>query len=398
MGGAYEVTGSTIRKYYSIAGMMVAMRDADGIKFLLTDHLGSMVAITNASGTLISEQRYLPFGQVREDVGTIAATDFGYTGQRALPEMGLMDYRARFYDALLMRFIQPDSIVPIPGNPQTFNRYSYVGNSPINFSDPSGHTSIDEINRLKRAYGKHRWQEGGVSKGWNRNGSLPTAPASSIAGSGRGCRNPLCESGGLSENSETPSVTFPVLTGSGWTDAEISAIHFAWQFLITEFGSQAAVEAALGGSIAFEHVAPGSLGENIVARPNASLDSVLVDSAAFPGTGDKMVWYALHELAHIFDKIESSGDPTLYKSQRFVDKFSPGCVVGSHGCEPPQWNPSDKETTHYGLVGGSMEDFADSFASTILDNVGAPEYMTFRDVSTVRMLIVNNLISAYSQR
>jgi uncharacterized membrane-anchored protein YitT (DUF2179 family) len=80
MGGAYEVTGSTIRKYYSFAGMMVAMRDADGIKYLLTDHLGSMVAITDASGTLISEQRYLPFGQVREDVGTIAQTDFGYTG------------------------------------------------------------------------------------------------------------------------------------------------------------------------------------------------------------------------------------------------------------------------------------------------------------------------------
>jgi RHS repeat-associated protein len=139
MGGAYEVTGSTIRKYYSFAGMMVAMRDSAGLKFLLTDHLGSIVAITDVSGSLISEQRYLPFGQVREDVGTITATDFGYTGQRSLPEMGLMDYRARFYDPLLMRFIQADSIVPNPANPQTFNRYSYVGNSPINFSDPTGH-------------------------------------------------------------------------------------------------------------------------------------------------------------------------------------------------------------------------------------------------------------------
>jgi RHS repeat-associated protein len=174
MGGAYEVTGSTIRKYYSFAGMMVAMRDADGIKFLLTDHLGSMVAITNASGTLISEQRYLPFGQVREDVGTITATDFGYTGQRSLPEMGLMDYRARFYDPLLMRFIQPDSIVPSPANPQGFNRYSYVGNGPVNSSDPSGNTSIDQIKAMKKAYGKHFW--GQYSKAWNRAGGHIVLP------------------------------------------------------------------------------------------------------------------------------------------------------------------------------------------------------------------------------
>jgi RHS repeat-associated protein len=147
MGGAYEVTGSTIRKYYSFAGMMVAMRDSTGLKFLLTDHLGSMVAITDVSGSLISEQRYLPFGQVREDVGTITATDFGYTGQRSLPEMGLMDYRARFYDPLLMRFIQPDSIVPNLANPQIFNRFSYVGNSPITFSDPTGHDWEDCGNR-----------------------------------------------------------------------------------------------------------------------------------------------------------------------------------------------------------------------------------------------------------
>jgi len=37
----------------------------------------------DASGNLLSEQRYLPFGGVRDDVGTITQTDFGYTSQRA---------------------------------------------------------------------------------------------------------------------------------------------------------------------------------------------------------------------------------------------------------------------------------------------------------------------------
>ncbi len=37
------------------------------------------------------------------------------------------------------RFLQPDSIIPNPANPQAFNRFSYVGNNPINFNDPTGH-------------------------------------------------------------------------------------------------------------------------------------------------------------------------------------------------------------------------------------------------------------------
>jgi hypothetical protein len=37
------------------------------------------------------------------------------------------------------RFLQPDSIIPSPANPQSFNRFSYVYNRPINFTDPSGH-------------------------------------------------------------------------------------------------------------------------------------------------------------------------------------------------------------------------------------------------------------------
>ncbi len=38
-----------------------------------------VVAITDDSGNLLTEQRYLPFGQVREDVGKFSQTDFGYT-------------------------------------------------------------------------------------------------------------------------------------------------------------------------------------------------------------------------------------------------------------------------------------------------------------------------------
>lgn len=55
-----------------------------------------------------------------------------------------MDYKARFYSPYLNHFIQPDSIVPYPFNPQAWNRFGYVHNNPINFNDPSGHARCNE--------------------------------------------------------------------------------------------------------------------------------------------------------------------------------------------------------------------------------------------------------------
>ncbi len=67
-----------------------------GLQYLLTNHLGSVVATTDSTGTLTSQQRFLPFGGVRSDVpsANVPSTDCGYTGQRNLDaEIGLMDYR-----------------------------------------------------------------------------------------------------------------------------------------------------------------------------------------------------------------------------------------------------------------------------------------------------------------
>ena len=53
-----------------------------------------------------------------------------------------MDYKARFFDAALGRFIQPDTITP--GGPQGLNRFSYVLNNPVNATDPTGHMVCEE--------------------------------------------------------------------------------------------------------------------------------------------------------------------------------------------------------------------------------------------------------------
>jgi hypothetical protein len=54
-----------------------------------------------------------------------------------------MDYRSRWYDPELGRFIAPDTIIPNVTNPQSLNRYSYVLNRPIIFNDPTGHMDQD---------------------------------------------------------------------------------------------------------------------------------------------------------------------------------------------------------------------------------------------------------------
>ena len=58
---------------------------------------------------------------------------------------GLMDYTARYYSSTLGRFISPDSIIPQPGSPLAWDRYSYVNSNPVRYTDPSGHFTEDAI-------------------------------------------------------------------------------------------------------------------------------------------------------------------------------------------------------------------------------------------------------------
>ncbi|MCP4123550.1 MAG: hypothetical protein GY751_17505, partial [Bacteroidetes bacterium] len=50
---------------------------------------------------------------------------------------------SRWYDYRRGRFVQPDTIVPEPGNPQSLNRYSYTRNNPIVYNDPTGHCIVE---------------------------------------------------------------------------------------------------------------------------------------------------------------------------------------------------------------------------------------------------------------
>jgi RHS repeat-associated protein len=120
------------------------MRTGAGVKFLLGDHLGSTSVTALASGAFDTETRYYPWGGVRWSSG-VSPTDYQFTGQQSMASIGLYFYNARWYDSALGRFVQADSIIPNPGDPVAWDRYSYVRNSPLRYVDPTGHrTCTDE--------------------------------------------------------------------------------------------------------------------------------------------------------------------------------------------------------------------------------------------------------------
>jgi RHS repeat-associated protein len=137
----------------------MAMRTgATTLNWLLGDHLGSTNITADAGGNKTGELRYKPWGEVR--YGSIGSlTTFKFTGQRAESALGgsegLYYYGARFYDPSLGRFASPDSVIPDPGNPQSWDRFAYSSNNPVNYTDPTGHMAIadgDQGPNLKQSY------------------------------------------------------------------------------------------------------------------------------------------------------------------------------------------------------------------------------------------------------
>jgi RHS repeat-associated protein len=139
VGNLYEYTtwngGSSVSKYYYFGGQRIAVKQDINVSYIHGDHLGSTNKTTGASS---STQTYYPYGAIKTSSGT-PPTDYGYTGQKRDATANLMFYNARYYDPALARFIQPDTIVPNPMDPQSLNRYSYVRNNPVNRIDPTGH-------------------------------------------------------------------------------------------------------------------------------------------------------------------------------------------------------------------------------------------------------------------
>jgi RHS repeat-associated protein len=114
-------------------------------RFLSSDERGSVISVTDGSGTVLALNRYDEFGQPQ--AGNMGA--FGYTGQAWLSGIDAWYYKARVYDPEPGRFLQPD---PIGYDGDGPNLYAYVLNDPVNFTDPFGLFARGDSLLFKRNY------------------------------------------------------------------------------------------------------------------------------------------------------------------------------------------------------------------------------------------------------
>jgi RHS repeat-associated protein len=163
--GAMEkeiVSGASTVKTYLPSGLGVIIDNGASAvtRYFHKDHLGSVTAITREDGSLAEPMSYDPFGKRRnidgsDDPGNSlsGATDNkGYTGHETLDNIGLIHMNGRVYDPTVARFTSADPIVSRPGDGQSFNRYSYVTNNPLKYTDPTGYAQYRPVSDSPRAF------------------------------------------------------------------------------------------------------------------------------------------------------------------------------------------------------------------------------------------------------
>jgi RHS repeat-associated protein len=109
--------------------------------YYITDHLGSVRAVTNELGELVAYSDFYPFGleMPKRSLAGDDATKEGYTGHELYAETGLNYAGARYYDPEIGRWLAVD---PLWMKYPSLSSYNYVANNPLVFVDPDGRDFI----------------------------------------------------------------------------------------------------------------------------------------------------------------------------------------------------------------------------------------------------------------
>jgi RHS repeat-associated protein len=154
-----EYTTSTTtpsKEYVYSASGLLATAQAGTVRYVTPDHLGTPRVISNSNGTVASRHDYLPFGAELFAAGG-RTTGQGYTAADTAPlrqkftskerdvESGLDYFGARYFGNGQGRFTSVDPLTSSARTeaPQTWNRYAYVLNNPLRFTDPDGESERD---------------------------------------------------------------------------------------------------------------------------------------------------------------------------------------------------------------------------------------------------------------
>jgi len=160
------------------------------VRYYHQDHLGSSSVMTDATGQLVSESTFYPFGHPRNEHEPRNVKEaYGFTQKERDGESGLSYFEARFLNSGAARFASFDPLFKTPSlllaalageksdpgsqlcvSPQRWNPYSYCSNNPIHLTDPSGLAEESTISRTVEV-AKAGWEvtkaAGGVAKAYS---------------------------------------------------------------------------------------------------------------------------------------------------------------------------------------------------------------------------------------
>jgi len=137
------MNGQTLQKYFvPLAAGVQVVYNSSGLQYYRhADWLGSSRMALDTNGNLYSGRAYAPFGETYAETGTADRSFTGQTQDVIAGPTGIYDFLFRQHSAAQGRWLVPDpaglAAVDIT-NPQTWNRYAYVANNPLNGIDPLG--------------------------------------------------------------------------------------------------------------------------------------------------------------------------------------------------------------------------------------------------------------------
>ncbi|MCF8258739.1 MAG: hypothetical protein K9J06_14380 [Flavobacteriales bacterium] len=163
--------------------------------YVYKDHLGSILALTDADGDVEHEQSFDAWGRYRDSeiwqalnsnpsdnaltVDMPVWMSRGYTGHEHIKEFDLINMNGRMYDPTIGRMLTPDNVVQEPYNTQSHNRYVYVFNNPLRYVDPTGNTANDYWGDMDWSFGMggympDDWVLGANGVYWNPSATGPS--------------------------------------------------------------------------------------------------------------------------------------------------------------------------------------------------------------------------------
>ena len=264
---------------------------------------------------VLSSAHGSPLGGYRT-TPTADDTDRGYTGHLHTDYIKLVYMNARWYSPGIGKFASADTIVPNLANPQSFNRYSYVYNRPLNLTDPSGHD--------------------------------PAHCADQYESQG----DPAC-------NHSYPSlIDFTADNNAEWTQEEMLMIIQAANDVANQMADTVNAGRAIEDRISPKQTFSRVFGGSVEAHKTSQGCTVATDCVAWASLTESLLTFTqltnphlfVHELFHTFDLVilENDANQTLFNEQN------------TNGAFPNRPNLTGESRLQWGFAGGNFSDWQKS--------------------------------------